>query len=467
MFDYIKLYFLIFLALGLTPVIVARSGALDKDFGDNGLVTTTIPTVPAGNHVIINGLTMDDNRIVAVGRMIALYPRLTPTGIIARYNSAGNPDKTFNALGYVTRPQVFFNATTMTTLYRDIPCSGILTAGRRSFFDSTGLYARGQFHVSAMEVTSNCHLGFRNDAQLEFENTFGSEARALALDSRANIVLGGFVIPSNNKVRHFGLARTTPYGFSDPSFGINGFVETSISDVPNNLEQINGIAITPDDRIIVVGQALLNGEQRFVVARYTSEGKPDTSFGVSAHAQDPIKLHNGALFVDFAAGTHTAFKNDSARAVVIQPDGKIVVAGYAHNDKGTFSVVIVRFMYDGNIDRDFGNNGIVVSDFSSVSARAYALALQKNGSLVIAGSTIDTFADDTKHAGQQFIVARYLPNGTPDRSFGDRGKSCAAFDNNGAEAYAVTLDHDERIILGGYAIADNGIARFALARFLS
>lgn len=463
------------------------SGSLDKSFGHDGMVVTDFDTVPPHTNVVATGITMTgkvmlDDTIIAVGKTVGINPAIS---LVASYGKNGKLNKKLNALGYETRPQITLNAVTITPYL----CGGILTAGQ----------ALGQFHVSS--TGSSCHLGFRNDAALIFPGSTSSQAYAFALDSQLRIVLGGYAVTStpNNTSQHFALARTTPNGFSDPTFGNGGFVQTNFNNTPNNFEQINGLAIDADNKIVVVGQAVMNTEQRFVLARYTETGVLDTTFGEPVNKNRPNGQRTGKIVTDFSPLTGTINRNDSAQGVVIQPDGKIIAAGYALNTDGTFLCALARYTSDGTLDTSFGapasqanfnglsagmssfgapasqtnfndlRTGMVVSSFGAVSTKANAIALQKNGGIVIAGSAIASLSQDSKYVAQQFLVARYLNDGindgTVDIHFGDNGKTETKFEEQGAVAQAITLDNNDDILLAGYSFTADGIAHFSLARY--
>jgi len=114
----------------------------------------------------------------------------------------------------------------------------------------------------------------------------------------------------------------------------------------------------------------------------------------------------------------------------------------------------------GDLDTSFGGDGTVVTDFGSGSYdQATALALQPDGKIVAAGSS-------TASGSQDFALARYLPTGTLDISFGGDGKVLTDF-GSGSEAFAVamTLQPDGKIVVAGRCTA-GGTSAFALARYL-
>ncbi len=129
-------------------------------------------------------------------------------------------------------------------------------------------------------------------------------------------------------------------------------------------------------------------------------------------------------------------------AVALQPDGKIVVAGYIGTGvNGNADMVVLRFNPDGNLDSSFGSGGTVFTDFFAEDDRAYAVAIQADGKIVVAGSSTQFFA-----------LVRYNPDGTDDTSFGAFGDGRVRTDVSGdgpAQANAIAIQSDGKIVVAG------------------
>jgi uncharacterized delta-60 repeat protein len=171
----------------------------------------------------------------------------------------------------------------------------------------------------------------------------------------------------------------------------------------------------------------------------------------------------GALDTSFAGGkviVPMGMSDDYAFAMAVQPDGKIVVAGRAAEHRG--DLAIVRLERDGALDTSFGGGGKVLTDVAGGADTAYAVAVQPDGKIVVAGSaTVGTSVD--------FVVARYRPDGALDTSFGATatpGLVTTAFGADADTAYALVLQPDGTIVVGGetYQGSATGVD-FALARF--
>jgi uncharacterized delta-60 repeat protein len=244
-------------------------------------------------------------------------------------------------------------------------------------------------------------------------------------------------------------AQTTTSNL-DPTFGTGGIVRT---DFAGNIDQANAVVVQPNGQIVAAGSSFSNSKtvEDFIVARYNANGSLDKRFG-----------KNGKITTDF-------FRNvDSISAIAIQPDGRIVVAGFAQlaGTGGTPRVfALARYRSDGQPDTTFGNGGALTTSFGGTFAAASAIMVQPDGKIVVAG-TVD-FNPDAPTSGLDFALARYNANGTLDGSFGKGGKVVFDFFGSFDQANAAVLQPDGKIIVAGSASYDslNQDIGFALTRF--
>ena len=179
-------------------------------------------------------------------------------------------------------------------------------------------------------------------------------------------------------------------GVLDPTFGSSGRVGVTIG----NSAQSNAVISYPDNKILVVGSATREntGQDTFLV-RYLANGLPDQSFG-----------SNGRMFRVFSE----AF--ESANAIALQSDGKILIAGsYFSAENNSIDFFVARFFPEGLLDPSFGDNGIFTLN-QGASDAFNAVAVQPDGKIVAAGRTSD---------GGRAAVVRLNVNGTLDNSFGE------------------------------------------------
>jgi uncharacterized delta-60 repeat protein len=209
---------------------------------------------------------------------------------------------------------------------------------------------------------------------------------------------------------------------------------------------VTGLALQADGKIVVSGTTTngSTGGADFAIARIDADGSLDTTFGAGT----------GKTTVAFDLDGGTG--NDTASAVALQPDGKIVVAGTAQTPTGSV-FAITRLLPDGTRDSAFNLNGKVTLGFGISGAAAEAdgasgIAIDDSGRIVVSGTA--GYSDGT-NAISEFAVARLLANGSTDANFHANGHTTIAFDpGNGissATALGLLLQRDGRILVTGGA----------------
>ena len=238
-------------------------------------------------------------------------------------------------------------------------------------------------------------------------------------------------------------------GDLDSTFGSAGQVMT---DLANSTDIANAVALQADGKIVVVGTTYRNNDysnEDFAVVRYNANGTLDTTFGV-----------NGKVTTDFPGLAAVA------SSVVVQPDGKILVAGGAF-PLFTFlgDIKLVRYNANGSLDTSFGSGGIVTTRFAGQGSYAFSVALQPDGKIVVGGTAFVNFSSDDS-SNTDFAIARYNPNGTLDTTFGNGGKVATDFDGFNDDVYAVLVQPDGKIVAAGSAKNPTNFYDFGLARYL-
>jgi len=251
------------------------------------------------------------------------------------------------------------------------------------------------------------------------------------------------------------VAMAVPAASADPgkvdvSFGVDGSLRSNFG---GTYDWAYATAIQPDGRILAAGVSNARGTYDFAVARYTSTHDLDPSFG-----------RNGFVLTDFG------HSYDWAYALALQPDGKILVGGVS-DASGSKDFALARYNPDGTPDFGFGKEGRVVLDLRSLNADIiHGIALQPDGKIVAAGVTYEDTLTLRPHG--DFMAARFLPDGHPDLGFGVGGVTTTDFaDESYDEPYAVVLQRDGKIVLGGYTNSRGdpqalfGADQLALARY--
>lgn len=217
-------------------------------------------------------------------------------------------------------------------------------------------------------------------------------------------------------------------GSLDLTFGQGGKVTTNVS---NGETFMNSVLIQPDGKIVTVGYTGPGAFQgKFCVIRYNADGTLDNSFGI-----------------DGVAETTLGSDEDLAFSGVLQPDGKILAAGYAWNGND-YDFALVRYTTEGLRDITFGQSGIVTTDFGGGYDLARKIILQSDGKMILAGSTIGTTSNE------DIAFARYFGDGQLDGSFGQNGKVVVKMDKPGfslsQQINSMTLQADGKILASGY-----------------
>ena len=191
------------------------------------------------------------------------------------------------------------------------------------------------------------------------------------------------------------------------------------------LRGAKAVVVQPDGKLVAAGE--------FSLARYDPDGTLDENFG----DEGTVRTDLDAGFTDFASD------------VALQPDGSIVVVGIVDdggaNDE---NFGVQRYDSNGILDTDFGDEGTVTTDFNGGTDRAYGVAVQGDGKIVVAGQ-----ASDVDGTGNDFAVARYDTAGALDTSFGTNGTGLVTTDVVGVVDFGhdVALDADGNIVVVGRA----------------
>ena len=289
--------------------------------------------------------------------------------------------------------------------------------------------------VSASSKAGDLDPSFGGDGKVTtYLSSIGGAVTAIAVQPDGKVVAAGTI-----EERAFALARYNPDGFPDLTFGFIGVVITEVG----GIGIIFSMSLLPDGKIVVagVGVSTPNGFD-FAVARYNPDGTLDTTFG-----------SGGIVLTDFFGDS------DSAYALTVLDDGKMIVTGTTWNPtSNNRDFGLVRYNSDGSLDESFGDGGRVVTDISG-SDYAYGIGIQSSGKIVVGGSSSGT--------GSNFALARYKRDGKLDRSFGTDGKVITDFSGGYDRAYSLKIQPDDKIVLGGYAEIEEGgwYQGFALARY--
>lgn len=298
-----------------------------------------------------------------------------------------------------------------------------------SLFFVTKLSAQWEWERATF---SNLDFGYELDGIITLDNDAKNDW-IISVEVQADgktLLLGGSRDTTAEYVLNHILIRIDIDGSLDKDFGQDGKVHlpSDYFSPRTYLKDIDALTLQADGKIVIVGGigAHPHTSKGTMLLRYTSDGRLDNSFG-----------EEGILLLDSQT-------NNSCYTICQQADGKLVIAGtsgsFNHED-----FFLVRLTADGQIDRTFGNLGYVHTDLGKNESTSKVL-YQRDGKLLIIG-----FAHED-YEKSDFAIARYLPNGTLDESFGNKGKIITKIGSGGAAwATDAILQKDGKILVAGYA----------------
>lgn len=421
----------LFGALAFVGVLAPPASAAPGDL-DTTFGSGGIVANSTGNPVDV--AVQSDGKIVAVGK----HEVCEPSGggvvchnefLVERFNENGTLDTSFGGGdGIVTTS--FGHETQRASSIVIEPGGKLLVSG-----DAGGEFALARYNSDGSFDTS--FGGSDGEVTADVPNTSGfrSWSGSMALLPSGKIVLGGNVFANEPEVAepwHMAVARFTTSGSLDTSFGTNG---TTVGPRGN----MYGLAADASGRLLAAGWS----NYEFTVARFNADGSLDTSFG-----------NAGMVSLDLSES------GSKAADVLVQPDGKILVSGYG------VGMTLARFNENGSLDTLFGGgDGIATPTFASPCCdigSAIALALQPDGRIVFAGQ----LRPSENEFKDEWAVARLYSNGVPDKSFGAGGLVTNAFEGGAYENYAsgAALQADGKIVAVGSSGSPN--YDFGMMRFL-
>ena len=449
-------------------------GTLDESFGLNGVVITTVTS--SNDDEISSIVIQSDGKIIGLGNFLTSNQHYTTA--LVRYNENGSLDNTFGNSGILIN----------------------LNGGNSDYGSSVKLQKDGKIVIAGSHNYDLRIVRYNQNGALD--NTFGNGgivitpilnwalAYSLAIQEDGKITVAGSSTEAVIRFE-FTLVRYNTNGSLDNSFGINGIVRTPIG---ANSSDAFSIAIQKDGKIIAAGSSYYNGiNTDFALARYDINGSLDFTFGTNGITVSSIGvdadeifasaiLDNGTIIaggkssgnfalagystdgnLDYSFGiggivtTPIGISDCYARSTAIQNDGKIVSAGYC-TINGEIDFAVTRYNNDGSLDNTFGTNGIITTDLLGYNDQAYAVVIQEDGKIIVAGAS-GTGTND-------FALVRYNKNGFLDNTFGENknGKVVTPRTSNYDYALSIALQKDKKIVLGGYS--NNGSDNdFALLRY--
>ncbi len=355
-----------------------RNGTHDGNFGNLGKITTGFP----GVNDSAKALTIQaDGKIVVAGFMTTISPNnpLNQDFGIVRYLADGNADASFGQGGIVLTD---FSGKTDSALAISLQPDGhLFVAGVSTSTDKKDSLALARYN---------------NDGSLD--SSFGSGGKVSSeFAGRISLIRfqadGKFVVAGSTTNSDFTLARYQADGSPDKAFGVDGIITTAFSAA---YAVVNDLIFTPQGQLIAVGTAgsdpLFLDTADIAMVRYQANGSIDENFG-----------SQGIVNLDFAD------QYELGNAVVVQPDGNIIVGGFIGQYPLFFSLdlgdfLLLRLTPNGQLDPGFGEAGVIKTDFGRED-QAFVMSLQKDGRLLV-GGYIRRYLLESRPS--DFVLVRYF-----------------------------------------------------------
>ena len=485
----------------------AAAGDRDNSFGLEGNADTGVfgtakaVALQADGKLILVGDRGALNNFGAERFLNDITPTPSPTAPPAASPTtpapvpAGSLDTSFGTNGTLQLDVAGGAIESCATAVASDPSGKVLVAGEVGgrLVVQDGVISRGiteamDFALVRLELNGSLDTGFGTNGKVTTDISAGDAAFAIVRQPDGRILLAGASNVSGSTQSDVALVRYDSNGSLDTSFGVGGKVRTDFG----GADRAYGVALQADQKIVVAGP--IGGS--FGVARYNPDGSIDTLFGsggrvtissgtayaVSIQPDQKIVVAGGSS-CDFAAArlnqdgsfdlsfgssgrvlTDLGFSFcDEAHSLVIQPDGKIALAG----DLTAKQFGVVRYDSAGNLDQTFGNGGKVLTVFSNREAIATGLVTLANGNLIAVGGAGPIF-EPPNQPPSTFALASYHQNGSLNTAFGNFGIVTTVMSNStnrqaSASAMGAALQPDSKLVVVGAAFTTKTV--FGIARY--
>lgn len=366
---------------GMEVLRYTASGTLDTTFNGTGQAELT-----TGDALAV--AIQPDGKIVVVGHN---FPATNLDMKVVRYNANGTLDPTFDTDGIATLP-----IGAGTDIGQDVaiqPDGKILVAGRS---DTPPTFATS-YAIARFNANGSLDMSFGNNGVVIPSGNGQNFPHQLALQADGKFVHLQTAIVNGNQV--LVMRRYNPSGQVDEGFGAMGTVTTGIG----LAIEFAAVALQADGKIVVSCSSFTNASSYdFSLIRYNNDGSFDDTFGTGGIVTTPIGP--GATL-------------DQAKALVIQPNGKIVVGGRSPNGSNN-NFVTVRYTRNGSVDPRWGVGGIAITDMGGPADGIHAMVIQPNGRVVVGGES-----DIGTPGTRKFALARYMGEGAENSDFDRDGST--------------------------------------------
>jgi uncharacterized delta-60 repeat protein len=405
------------------------SGALDSTFGSHGIVkSSAVPAIGQGglgggtfSQPVVATLQSNGKIDVATGGSVIEEPySASNTLYVERFNTNGSIDTTFGKSGLASYSNGLFISPSTVMVQKNGDIVVAATSNQETPVNGIAEFLYVRFSTAGVRGTVT--LTPMADSATSGGDGVDQVGAAIQQPNQDIVFVGASEIGTAGG--DFALARYTLAGALDATFGYHGTVQQ-----PNGITGlVNAIAEQSNGKILVAGTEQspdpATQPTDAAIARYNANGTLDTTFGT-----------DGRMY--FRIGNNATWNS-----IKIQSNGDIVVGGSGQVGTTT-EFALARYLPSGAFDTSFGSGGVVYTSFVSGGSQVCnSIAIQSNGDIVAAGTLLYTGIS-------RFAVARYLPNGALDSTFGSGGKQTFTFSAGQASIASVAILKNNDILLAG------------------
>jgi len=375
------------------------AGTLDADFNSNGKLTFSL----SNQNDIATDITTDANDKIVIGGAITNANGDFDFSVV-RLNPDGSFDTDFSGDG---KASVSFGVSVFLSKIIVQPNGKILAGG----------FGDGKVTLARLNTNGTLDTDFSFDGKVTISAP--SNLKALTIDKNGNI----YAVGDNGFLDSvLVIIKYKPDGTLDQNFGIAGVKKTAIGFSVSPAQ----VFVTDNGSIYISGTIFSSSKNLIFSSRLTASGDADPTYGSSKGFR-----------------TITLPKSVSAAGAVLDPNGNVFVAGTTDGN-----ICIAKFLSSGNVDLNFGTSGSVETKLGFSEHTVKGIALQPDGKLLVATKGFLSLQNI------RFAVARFSNNGSPDNSFGTGGAASATFSPN-PEVFALSLQKDGRLLIAGSIGATN------------
>jgi uncharacterized delta-60 repeat protein len=429
---------LLVMALSLLTftIALAATGDLDTTFSGDGKVTTNIGGVLV-NETAFGVAIQPDGKIVAVGDHFNTKEAGGKGDFaVVRYKTNGALDSLFSGDGKLTSDFGDFDQAFDVAIQSDGKIVVVGQTCNPPNFDNCDLALSRYNSNGSLDTTFSGDGKVNTDFGAGDNGSFGG----IAIQSGGKIVVAGYMHNGSNY--DFAVYRFNANGILDTTFSVDGMVNTGFGS--GRIDFAYDLAIQSGGKIVLSGYTCDSSEENcnFAVARFNANGTLDTTFSA-----------DGKVTTEFGG-------EDYGLGVVVQSNGKIVVAGRNWISSDDSRLALVRYNTNGSLDTTFSGDGKVLTNPTpGVPDSMRGLAIQTDGKIVVVG-------EKGNDGSRDFILARYNSNGSLDNTFSGNGWLTTDF---GGDDYAsdIAIQANGRLVVAGRTNAGAGADwDFALARYM-